>query len=189
MKKDGRKARKIQREKLNRAKAVKPTSIDSKAKRRIHKCYHHKIGIAEYNSWWSRVLGNSENSKLDPIDVVARMFDPTKDSTDEWTCLDIITEQLFRNEYYGTAASFLEQISDTTCRCSVCKKEFPLELMKTIDKIVELQSGRYKQYSLGGKRWKDYENVTAAKKIAELEETIPIVKYRRLSAQEFLYVD
>ena len=62
-------------------------------------------------------------------------------------------------------------------------------MMKTIDKIGSLQSRRYKQRNIGGSMWEYYENVTAAKKIAELEEMIPVVKYRRLSAQEFLYVD
>lgn len=176
MKKDGHKARRIRREKLERAKAMKPASIDSKSKRRIHKCCHHSLGTVAYDSGWLRQLGKSDISEIDIKDAVSRILNPIKGCMDKWECETIITESLFCNEYYGTVTSYLERISDTTCRCSKCKKELPIEVMKTIDKIGALQSKRYKQRCLGGSTWEYYENITAAKKIAELEETIPVVR-------------
>lgn len=186
MKKKSRKARKQQREKMERAQAMKPASMDSKSKRRIHKCYHHKLGTMAYDSRWLRHLNKSDVSEIDKKEAVSRVLNQLKDCMDKWECETIITESLFCNEYYGTISSYLEQISDTTCRCSKCKKEFPIELMKTIDKIGELQSRRYKQRHLGGSVWEYYQNITAAEKIAELEKQIPVIRYRRLSAQEVL---
>lgn len=182
MKKKSRKARKQQREKMERAQAMKPASMDSKSKRRIHKCYHHKLGTMAYDSRWLCQVNQSDVS-------VSKGLNQLKDCMDKWECMTIITERLFCNEYYGTMSSYLEQISDTTCRCSKCKKEFSIELMKTIDKIGELQSRRYMQRYLGGSMWNYYVNITASEKIAELEKQIPVIRYRRLSAQEVLYVD
>lgn len=189
MKKNGHKARRIKREKLERAKAAKPASMDSKSKRRIHKCYHHRLGTVSYDSGWLRQFMKEDVSGLDIKEEVLKMLNPLKCSLDQWDCETIITESLFCNEYRGTVISYLEPVSTTTCRCSKCKKEFPMELMKTIDKIGELQSRRYKQRHLGGSEWAYYENITAREKIAELEKQIPIVRYRRLSAQEVVYED
>jgi len=189
MKKDGRKARKIKREKLERAKAMKPASVDSKAKRRIRKCYHHRLGTSSFDSRLLRYLIGEDVSGFDIKDEVSSIISSLKGCMDQWECETVITERLYFNEYHGTAISYLEPISATTCRCSKCKKEFPMEVMKTIDKIGELQSRRYKQRSLGGSAWEHCENITVAKKIAELEKTIPVVKYRRLSAKEVLYVE
>lgn len=189
MKKDGRKARKIKREKLERAKAMKPASMDSKAKRRIHKCYHHRLGTSSYDSRWLHRLLGEDVPEVDIKEEVSNIFNSLKGCMDQWECETVITERLYFNEYHGTAISYLEPMSATMCRCSKCKKEFPMEVMKTIDKIGELQSRRYKQRSLGGSVWEYCENITVAKKIAELEESIPVIRYRRLSAQEVVYVD
>lgn len=160
MKKDGRKARKLQREKVERLvqnATQEKVSADSKRGRKIHTCRHYTLAV-------ERGISNI------PVETtIAIVFMPTK-------------HRVVMNNY-------IHQISDAECQCCKCHKIFPIEVMKTLEEIEKLQEQWNQFKNLHQGLFITQEDKEIHVKIEELEKQIPTVRYRKLSPTDFVYVD
>lgn len=160
MKKDGRKARKLQREKVERLvrnSAQENVPPDSKRGRRIHTCRHYTLTVE----------GGIPNIFVET--PIATGFMSTK-------------HRVVMNNY-------IHQISDTECQCCKCHKIFSIDVMNTLEEIEKLQEQRNKFKDLHQGLFIPQEDEEIRVKIEELEKEIPTVRYRRLSPTDFVYVD
>lgn len=186
MKKNSKKARKIQREKdkrLAQESAKGKATPDSRRSRKIHTCPHYILGYKAYDYEWERSIKRN----LRPWN------NPTGEDEDTSILIMTIYEfprlHLKHAKFRGTMNNYIRPISATECQCSQCHKKFPIETMEILKEMKELQAQRYKYRDLDNGLWENYEDKEIREKIEELEKKIPPVRYRKLSPIDFIYVD
>jgi len=185
MKKNSKKSRQLQREKENRLEqeyAKAKASPDSRRGRRIHTCYHYSLGTEPYDCEWEC-----------STDLSPRPWNkPDMGKQDgSWGILltTIPVRHLKSAKFRGYMTSYVYSIFDTECKCSQCHKIFPIKTLEILKEMKELQIQRYKYRDRKNGLWANYEDKEIRGKIQELGKLIPPVRYRKLSPDDFIYVD
>lgn len=162
MKKNGRKDRKLQKEKLEQKKNQKNIPF-SKASKKVHICKHYGICSGSH----LKMNGSYSDILLAPSEKMANLMKRMTLQSPIKICLKCGKAVHENGDHY---ISKLVLSGENECKCKECGAVFPAELFNRMEQLVDVLSNEVVESN--SERWKT------------LTEGMEIVYYRRVSEQE-----